>query len=232
MSDPPRPAPDKQQSPKSMNGSGAAQTAYLALYNLVSAILWGVIFVRVALVTPGWGSAYVYESTGAFVKWTQTLAALEIGHSVFGTTLPCPPKKTVGDNVEANPRGDAGLVRAPLFTTLLQVGSRLLMVWGIWHFFPGVPAREWATATMLLAWSATETVRYGFFFGQLGGLEDVGGTPPWLTWLRYNTFFVLYPMGISSECWLIYKSIGPAVERDERLGYVLGAILAGYIPGT
>jgi very-long-chain (3R)-3-hydroxyacyl-CoA dehydratase len=38
-------------------------------------------------------------------------------------------------------------------------------------------------------------------------------------------------MGISSEMWLVYKSIGPAGKRDERLPYVLYGILGLYVPG-
>jgi very-long-chain (3R)-3-hydroxyacyl-CoA dehydratase len=49
---------------------------------------------------------------------------------------------------------------------------------------------------------------------------------------RYNTFMVLYPLGISSECWLVYQAIAPASQIDERLGYALWAILAIYVPGS
>ena len=57
--------------------------------------------------------------------------------------------------------------------------------------------------------------------------------PPWLVWLRYNLFFVLYPLGILSEMRLVYLATGPAVEKcgDERVGWLLWAILAVYVPG-
>ena len=48
---------------------------------------------------------------------------------------------------------------------------------------------------------------------------------------RYNTFFVLYPIGISSECWLMYKAIDPAESWNKAYGYVIKAILFIYIPG-
>jgi hypothetical protein len=48
---------------------------------------------------------------------------------------------------------------------------------------------------------------------------------------RYNTFFALYPLGISSEMWLVYKAVGPAAKRDARLPYVLYGILGLYVPG-
>ncbi len=48
---------------------------------------------------------------------------------------------------------------------------------------------------------------------------------------RYNTFYVLYPVGIASEMYLIYQAIEPASEI--RIGYVylLRSILLAYIPG-
>jgi len=52
-----------------------------------------------------------------------------------------------------------------------------------------------------------------------------------LTGDRYNTFFILYPLGISSECWLVYSSIAPAKRLNAAYEYVLKAILFVYIPG-
>ena len=119
-----------------------------------------------------------------------------------------------------------GLVRAPIFTTLMQVVSRIVLVWGICHPFPSVPANSLFYSSMLIAWSLTEVVRYGYFVFALNGF-----IPGILTWLRYNMFFVLYPLGISSEMALVYKSIPQAKKIDERLEYVGYAILAIYFPG-
>ena len=44
-------------------------------------------------------------------------------------------------------------------------------------------------------------------------------------------FFVLYPLGISSEMALVYKSIPLASKVDEKLGWLGYAILAIYFPG-
>lgn len=73
-----------------------------------------------------------------------------------------------------------GVVRAPLFTTLMQVASRFLLVWGIVNTFPNRTARSPAYSTMLLAWSATETIRYSYFALNLA----TGEVPRALTWLR------------------------------------------------
>ena len=80
---------------------------------------------------------------------------------------------------------------------------------------------------MLLAWSTTEVIRYSFFT-----CKQVGLSPPgWLLWLRYSSFTVLYPIGISSEVVMITKAIlGPAASFAPWYPYVLGAILAAYVP--
>jgi len=80
---------------------------------------------------------------------------------------------------------------------------------------------------MLIAWSVTEVIRYSYFTLTLSGYS-----PSFITWLRYNTFFVLYPLGISSECWLIYKAIEPAKKLRQEYAWILQLILFIYIPGS
>lgn len=115
-----------------------------------------------------------------------------------------------------------GIVRSPVATTAMQVASRLLLVWGVVDAFPAV-ATSPAYSTMLIAWSVTEVIRYSYFTLTLSGL-----LPSFVTWLRYNTFYVLYPLGISSECWLIWKATGLA---GKNYALLLQAILLVYVPG-
>lgn len=110
----------------------------------------------------------------------------------------------------------------------MQVASRFLLVWGIAYPFPATTQHSPAYSTMLLAWSFTEVVRYSYFVFTLSGL----GVPSFLSFLRYNTFTVLYPLGIASECWLVYQAIPAAKMLDERIPYALWAILAIYVPGS
>lgn len=110
----------------------------------------------------------------------------------------------------------------------MQVASRLLLVWGIGHFFPVTTAASPAFSSMLVAWSVTEVIRYGYFAINL----RFGGVPDALTWLRYNTFFVLYPLGISSECWLIWKAVEPAKAYGVGLEWALIGVLLIYVPGS
>ncbi len=107
----------------------------------------------------------------------------------------------------------------------MQVASRILLVWAIVDQFPFL-AKSAVYSSMLIAWSVTEVIRYSYFVFNLSGFS-----PSFMTWLRYNTFFVLYPLGISSECWLIYKAIEPARAIRPELAWVLQSILVLYVPG-
>ncbi|KAI9820949.1 MAG: hypothetical protein M1832_003421 [Thelocarpon impressellum] len=198
----------------------SAKTQYLIAYNLASGLLWLTILGRLVLLVPLVGARHTYGGVGQFARWTQTAAVAEVAHSLFG------------------------VVRAPVLTTALQIASRLLLVWGIVHTFPQVAA-SWAYTSMLAAWALSEVVRYSYFVFNLRG-----AVPPALTWLRYvsissggrpkplicaryNAFFVLYPLGIASEMWLVYLAAsGPAGEIRKELAWGLYAVLGLYVPGT
>jgi very-long-chain (3R)-3-hydroxyacyl-CoA dehydratase len=120
---------------------------------------------------------------------------------------------------------NTGVVRAPISTTAMQVSSRLLLVWLIVNPFPFL-AKSAGYSSMLIAWSVTEVIRYSYFTLSLSGF-----LPSVLSWLRYNTFYVLYPLGISSECWLIWSAIEPARKMRQEFTWALQLILFIYIPG-
>ncbi|GAB7328871.1 hypothetical protein MBLNU13_g00744t2 [Cladosporium sp. NU13] len=207
---------DSQRPAAPAPSTKSLRTQYLTLYNLVSAALWLRVFWRVVLILAvGGGWEKVFAESDETVRLTQTAALLEVVHAALAIML------TMSFTL--------GVVRAPLLTTLMQVASRFLLVWGIAYKFPESTAASPAFTTMLLAWSTTEVIRYGYFAYSL----HFGSVPSWLTWLRYNTFFVLYPMGISSECWLVYSATGPARKQwGQELEWALYAILAIYVPGA
>lgn len=196
---------------------------YLLAYNGVSLVLWAIITLRAAFLIPillAHDKLFgLLEALQPLLTFTQTLAILEIAHSVLG------------------------LVRASLMTTAMQVASRLMLVWGVVGAYPQIVATTntfgraaagqnggpIAFSGILLAWSVTECIRYGFFVWKEGIDTRV---PSWLTWLRYNTFFVLYPLGISSECWLIYLALTPAARSAPWYNMGLKAVLLIYVPGT
>ncbi|KAF4121292.1 very-long-chain (3R)-3-hydroxyacyl-CoA dehydratase [Geosmithia morbida] len=184
--------------------SSPVKTAYLVLYNTLSAAAWSVVLFRTLSIAIQQDPKLVHVGVGEWTKWTQTGALLEVLHSLLG------------------------IVRAPLMTTVMQVASRILLVWGVVHPFPEVALSTNFYSSMLIAWSVTEVIRYSFFAFSL----SLGSTPGLLTWLRYNTFFVLYPLGITSECALIWFATGPAAHLHQLYQYALYAILAIYVPGS
>lgn len=112
----------------------------------------------------------VYASVEQPLKIFQSLAVLEVLHAA------------------------SGLVRASLPTTALQLASRLGVLWGIVACVPASQATP-ALVSMVAAWSLTEVPRYLYFT-----VAAAGGSPSFaLTWLRYSTFFPLYPVGAASE---------------------------------
>ncbi|OLN83685.1 putative very-long-chain (3R)-3-hydroxyacyl-CoA dehydratase 2 [Colletotrichum chlorophyti] len=187
---------------KPQRRTSPVKNAYLILYNFVSAIAWATVLGRTITLFALRGSRFVHLGVGDWTRWTQTLAAMEILHALLG------------------------VVRAPVFTTVMQVLSRFVLVWGVVYPFPFLARSNWYTS-MLLAWSITEVIRYSYFALNLSGIQ-----PKALTWLRYNTFFVLYPIGITSECALIYYSSGPLKEWGAIFPWVAYGILAVYVPGS
>ncbi|RMY48910.1 hypothetical protein D0863_15280 [Hortaea werneckii] len=215
------------------------RSLYLILYNSVSALLWAVVLGRVIAIESVHGRRGVYPGVGQWTKWTQTVAALEVVHAVLGKLRnasslipPCTPdgRREEKRRRIANEERELklGIVRAPILTTLMQVASRFLLVWLIVPNFPATTSQSTAYGTMLLAWSVTEVIRYSYFAVSIA----YGRVPKALVWLRYNTFFVLYPLGIASECWLVWSSIEPARSWNAAYEWALRLILFVYVPGA
>lgn len=90
---PPKSAQAAAPAPKPIPG---VKRVYLVAYNAISAALWSVVLVRTAQTAFTEGFEAVYPTVGEWTKWTQTLAGLEILHSILGIyfhSRPTPPKK-------------------------------------------------------------------------------------------------------------------------------------------
>ncbi|OOQ89971.1 phosphatase-like protein [Penicillium brasilianum] len=205
----------KQSTPRPSGPTGLTR-GYLFTYNTANLLAWGTCLLYTASLIPNALASSTLSSIfpttfNPLLLATQSLALLEVLHSLVR------------------------LVRAPFITTAMQVASRLLVVWGILVPFGGeiVGARgtqvgDYAYLGCVAAWGITEVIRYGFFAITLSG----GDVPAWWTWLRYNTFYVLYPIGITSECTLIFKALGPAGQLNPLFQYFLIAVLVIYVPGS
>ena len=79
MAKPAAAKPKRQQS--------ALNKGYLILYNALSAVAWGVVLGRTLTLYSTHGSQFVYLGVGEWTKWTQTVAGMEVLHSLFGMSL-------------------------------------------------------------------------------------------------------------------------------------------------
>lgn len=178
----------------------------LVLYNNISAMLWIMVLGNTLFIGTLLGQPLFFEKTSRLLTFIQSLALYEVYNSVVGN------------------------VRSPVLTTLMQVSSRLLVVYGIFTLLPNSPANgHWSYITLNVAWSVTEIVRY-FFYAQ--SIITSGAPPKLLTWLRYNLFFVLYPLGVGSELAMIYMSLGEAeAQVGAAFKWFLVAAMLTYAPG-
>jgi len=174
----------------------------LVLYNLVSAALWGFHLFRTVTLGFKVGPAEYYDISNKSLTIIQCCAVIEIFNSLLG------------------------FVRSPLFTVVAQVSSRLLVVLGIFQYLPNSNGpRGVQFFSLSIAWCIAEIVRYMYYFYNLIREEP----PKFLTILRYNLFFVLYPLGVGSELFIIYHSLDSAPSTFYK--YFLIASMLTYIPG-
>ncbi|RKP38866.1 tyrosine phosphatase-like protein, partial [Dimargaris cristalligena] len=176
---------------------------YLVAYNLFSMVSWAwILYLTCAhLLTTG-SPQTLYPVIGYPLTVIQTLMFLDPLHSALG------------------------LVRSPLLTNLVQVASRIIVVWQPLQLF-NVPAvtTSWALATMTIAWGVTEVVRYGYYVFNLLGMQ-----PYPLTWARYTFFYVLYPVGATSEAVLIYHALDAAKAFSPLIYYIMCLEIFLYVP--
>uniref|UniRef100_A0A7N0ZUZ7 Very-long-chain (3R)-3-hydroxyacyl-CoA dehydratase n=1 Tax=Kalanchoe fedtschenkoi TaxID=63787 RepID=A0A7N0ZUZ7_KALFE len=189
---------------------------YLSIYNWAVFAGWAQVLYFAVKTLKESGHEHVYTAVEKPLFLAQTAAVLEIFH------------------------GLVGLVRSPVSATLPQISSRLYVTWGILYSFPEIRTHV-LVSSLVISWSITEIIRYSFF----GLKETFGFTPSWLLWLRYSTFLVLYPSGITSEVGLTYFAM-PYMKATEKYSlrmpnkmnfsfdffYASILVLAIYVPGT
>lgn len=189
---------------------------YLTIYNWTVFAGWAQVLYFAVKTLKESGHEHVYTAVEKPLQLAQTAALLEIIHGLIG------------------------LVRSPITATLPQIGSRLYVTWGILWSFPETQ-KHMFVSSLVISWSITEIIRYSFF----GMKEAFGSAPSFLLWLRYSTFMLLYPSGITSEVGLIYTAM-PFMKTSEKycirmpnklnssFDYFYAAIIALgiYVPGS
>ena len=159
-------------------------TTYLILYNLAQTAGWAYIM-AVGLRTYFQSPSELYSAVETPLQIFQTLAALEVFHALVG------------------------LVRSNVFITAFQVASRVFLVWPILAAFDASQSSI-GFPMLLLAWTITEIIRYGFYSANLLGIK---ATP--LVFLRYTLFVILYPVGVTGELLCIYVAAARAGETGQ-----------------
>lgn len=124
-----------------------------------------------------------------------------------------------------------GIVKAKVGTTIMQVTSRIWVVFAVMYVYPEVvKSASNAFFLMSFAWSFTEVVRYSWYACK----ESFGAAPFVLTWMRYTFFYILYPTGVYGEQVLMLTAataFGSATRNAILYKYGMYFIMALYVPG-
>ncbi|XP_004294609.1 PREDICTED: very-long-chain (3R)-3-hydroxyacyl-CoA dehydratase 2 [Fragaria vesca subsp. vesca] len=96
--------------------------------------------------------------------------------------------------------GAVGLVPSGVVIPLMQWAGRTncMFVMRQTHEVQELPA----VLIIFVAWSISEIIRYPTY-----ALNCIRSCPPWLTYLRYSAFLVLYPPGMGGETWIMYYAL-------------------------
>ena len=74
----------KTKSSQPVQKSPSAKNSYLLAYNAISAVLWAGVLLSTAAAALEEGYNKAYGSVFEYVKWTQTLAVMEVLHAALG----------------------------------------------------------------------------------------------------------------------------------------------------
>ncbi|KZT56148.1 PTPLA-domain-containing protein [Calocera cornea HHB12733] len=129
----------------------------------------------------------MYAEIGLEVKIVQTLAIMEVFHAMLG------------------------FVKSSAFVTTMQVFSRYALVWGIADYYDQAQENP-LYASMVFAWSVTEVIRYAWYALNLCNIKLA-----WLTYIRYTFFYVLYPVGASSEAFVMFSTLPPMITTAQSV---------------
>lgn len=155
-----------------------AGKAYLFAYNVVQIVGWTFLLLRTLVYFLNRGAL---DDFWREIKWLlvvfQDAAALEVLHACLG------------------------IVRTGVFLTLAQVSSRVFLVTGVLLVSQDA-TRSPGLVLCVLAWSVTEIIRYSYY-----AVNAVSQVPAALLFLRYSTFYLLYPLGVTGELLCIYDSL-------------------------
>ncbi|XP_043673511.1 very-long-chain (3R)-3-hydroxyacyl-CoA dehydratase 2 isoform X2 [Vespula pensylvanica] len=109
-----------------------------------------------------------------------------------------------------------GLVRSNPIIVLVQVTSRAIIYIVLLSLPSESVGSSFSLPYTLVSWCIAEIIKYSYYFMNL-----IGYIPYFLTWLRYSSFMILYPTGISGELFCIYKAIIYSKSNPDIWSYTL-----------
>ncbi|KAM0026356.1 putative very-long-chain (3R)-3-hydroxyacyl-CoA dehydratase [Helianthus debilis subsp. tardiflorus] len=118
--------------------------------------------------------------------------------------------------------GVLGIVPSGFLFPLMQWGGRT-------HFLLAIVRKIYevqespAVLITFVAWCCIEIIRYPFY-----ALSCLGSCPPFLTYLRYTVFIVIYPIGVVGEMWIMYQSLPVILEKNLYADYFAAVLFSYY----
>lgn len=165
------------------------KTVYLLMYNLYQfiAYFYIVLVLSIELSRDGFieVSKSAYRTVGPAMKCSQILQYLEFLNALVGYT-----------------KG------SPLFP-FLQVTGRNFVLFAIINTESRIQEMP-VVFILFMVWSMVELIRYPYYIISLVKKEI-----PFLTWLRYTVWIVLYPLGFFCEGTVLLRSL-PFFEETKR----------------
>ncbi|KAF0704434.1 hypothetical protein AaE_014935 [Aphanomyces astaci] len=169
------------------------KTAYLAGYNVVSAVGWAYILWHLCSLLYDdadvvLSSAKLWSRIAIPLKYLQTMAMLEVVHALVG--------------VVRSPVGSTLMQGKGVCTVVVVLSSRLFVLWVVLVLCPS-SRYHWGFLLTIGSWSMVEVPRYAFYalsvIGWASSLHMLYNVPDWLFFLRYHLYLILYITGLVGE---------------------------------
>ncbi|XP_044758014.1 very-long-chain (3R)-3-hydroxyacyl-CoA dehydratase [Coccinella septempunctata] len=157
-----------------------ARKVYLTCYNFFMYLGFLYIWVVLMMKFLKDGTDFfpkAYEHVSTVFYIMQTMQLVEIAHPILG------------------------LMKGGIIAPFIQVGGRVFVLFLMIGGEPKVQT-EPIVFILFLAWSSIEIIRYPYYISQLFEKNN-----KLLTWLRYNAWIILYPVGMVCEMIINYKNL-------------------------
>ena len=165
---------------------GFLNATVLFAYNVVQLIGWSCVAWKLFLVATEKSEdtfEAAYSATSLLVISLQQFSCLELLLSV------------------------AGILPSPLVNVLMQLTARNSVILVAVQFTSSASVLESpAIFITFIAWSIAEIARYSWLLGKTFP-DSCAALNRFLTWVRYNMFLVLYPLGAVGEGWTMWNAM-------------------------